>query len=188
MYISFDSEKVQKEISVILNDAFPAGQFTAQDVVDYARPKASPLHKYFEWDDTKAADQYRLDQARRVIQLVVIRVGDSEVREFQNVFVKEEDRRMYVRTDKAQRSTDLWQQVLDAALNEANAWARRYETLSQLSTVVKAIKTATRRYHGKTKESSNSKGRKGRGAAHNDSGSRAKGGKDNAGRRKSVTR
>lgn len=44
-----------------------AGKLTRRDVVDAARPPESPLHKHFEWDDTKAAEQWRLDQAGKLI-------------------------------------------------------------------------------------------------------------------------
>lgn len=40
----------------------------AQDVLDAARPEKSPLHGLFTWDDSKAAEQFRLSQARCVIR------------------------------------------------------------------------------------------------------------------------
>lgn len=45
----------------------------AQNVVDAARPVTSPIHALFEWDDGKAAENYRLSQARRLIQIVMVR-------------------------------------------------------------------------------------------------------------------
>lgn len=44
----------------------------ATDVLDSARPKDSPLHPAFEWDDGVAAEAYRLNQARHIIRAVVI--------------------------------------------------------------------------------------------------------------------
>jgi len=41
------------------------------DVVDEARDESSPLHKHFEWDDTTAAEQHRLWQARQLISVCV---------------------------------------------------------------------------------------------------------------------
>jgi len=49
----------------------PEGVLIADEVVDYARDPSTALHNQFEWDDTKAAIQHRLDQARRVIRVVV---------------------------------------------------------------------------------------------------------------------
>lgn len=46
------------------------GQLTAPLVVDSARPEEAPLHPIFEWDDSKAGELYRHDQARNVIRSV----------------------------------------------------------------------------------------------------------------------
>jgi len=40
-------------------------------VVQEARKKGSALHRYFEWDDGKAAAQFRLQQAGELIRIVV---------------------------------------------------------------------------------------------------------------------
>lgn len=44
------------------------GNLTAEFVVQAARSKKSPLHSFFTWDDTLAAEEYRKEQARRLIQ------------------------------------------------------------------------------------------------------------------------
>lgn len=48
------------------------GQFTAAAVLAEARKKRSPLHRYFEWDDSAAAEQYRLSQAAYLIRAIVV--------------------------------------------------------------------------------------------------------------------
>lgn len=50
------------------------GDIKPADVVNDARDPTSPLHDFFEWDDTAAADQYRLSQARLLIRRVKIQV------------------------------------------------------------------------------------------------------------------
>lgn len=50
------------------------GTVTPTRVVDDARADDSPLHDLFEWDDDKAAEAYRLQQARDVIGAVHILV------------------------------------------------------------------------------------------------------------------
>lgn len=47
------------------------GYLIPQDIVERARSENSALHKYFEWDDSEAAEAYRLHQARSVIRAVV---------------------------------------------------------------------------------------------------------------------
>jgi len=56
------------------------GTITPELVVRYAKIKKSPLNPIFEWDDTKAAHNYRLQQARILlnnIQVTVISDGES---------------------------------------------------------------------------------------------------------------
>lgn len=47
------------------------GSLLPADVVEQARSENSALHRYFEWDDTEAAQRYREQQARGVIRAVV---------------------------------------------------------------------------------------------------------------------
>lgn len=41
-----------------------------RDVVEAARNRRSPLHAFFEWDDSVAADRYREQQATQLIRRV----------------------------------------------------------------------------------------------------------------------
>lgn len=51
---------------------------TASSVVDAARPDDAPLHPAFEWDDSAAAEQYRLQQARTLIRAVQVVYEERE--------------------------------------------------------------------------------------------------------------
>lgn len=68
------------------------GRLTADLVVKDAEDDTSPLHKYFEWDDKKAAHQHRLDTARALIRSVEIKI---------TVFKKEAKVPAYVRDPEA---------------------------------------------------------------------------------------
>jgi len=57
-----------------------AGKLTAEDVVGEARKKTSPLHDFFEWDDSKAAESWRLEQARGLIRSVLVKVTTEDSR------------------------------------------------------------------------------------------------------------
>lgn len=48
------------------------GEIRTRDLVDAARPKDSPAHAGFEWRDDKAAEEYRLIQARKWIRRVEV--------------------------------------------------------------------------------------------------------------------
>lgn len=48
------------------------GLLTPDDVLKDARSKSSPLHGWFDWDDSSAAHKHRLYQARRLINVIEI--------------------------------------------------------------------------------------------------------------------
>lgn len=48
------------------------GVLTPEAVLDYARPDDSPLHTYFEWDDSVAGEKYRYRQAQGLITKVKV--------------------------------------------------------------------------------------------------------------------
>jgi hypothetical protein len=68
------------------------GRLTAALVVEAARPADAPLHGRFTWDDTAAAERYRILQAGKLIRSVRVTfnrrdpaMGRGRVREFISV-------------------------------------------------------------------------------------------------------
>lgn len=72
------------------------GALTPANIVESAKSRKSILHPAFEWDDTIAAEKFRLQQARIIINNVeVIIVSDSgttEIAVFEMVNVEESGR------------------------------------------------------------------------------------------------
>jgi hypothetical protein len=64
-----DRSIAQRELERIR--AQHGGHLQAEHVVDAARPQNSVLHPHFEWDDSRAGEQYRLIQARQLIKIVI---------------------------------------------------------------------------------------------------------------------
>lgn len=64
------------------------GELRPEDVVKSAKAKGSPLHGAFTWDDSKAASEFRLQEARQLIRSVVLVEGkDCDLPAFWNVIV-----------------------------------------------------------------------------------------------------
>lgn len=125
------------------------GLITAGSVVESARPKKSPLHKHFLWEDTRAAAEYRLWQARQLISIVKFQHPemDDAVRLFTSVTIKKEvggeekSVRFYLKTETALADEGLRAQILERAKNEARSWATKYRNLVELAQLVNLIKT-----------------------------------------------
>jgi hypothetical protein len=107
-------------------------------VVEAARDPQSPLHQFFEWDDTEAAAQYRLEQARKLITRVRIRVQVPETLMW-NVRVVQSDgteRRGYVDTVRVRSDPNLYEQIIDDAKRAIRAYRNRLSAFPAASDLV----------------------------------------------------
>lgn len=69
------AETIGRELDRHMGDE---GKITAARVVEIARDHSSPLHSWFEWDDSKAAEAHRLQQARTLLRAVVVKVDHGQ--------------------------------------------------------------------------------------------------------------
>lgn len=128
-----------------------AGAVTPEEVVKEARDPDSPLHPYFEWDDTEAAKEYRLWQARSLINhlIVVIKTpeGDIDTKGWHSVRITmgDESGRGYASMATVQDSYDLKEQVVAQAVKEIKYWQMRYGQYEELFELDQAITKATKR-------------------------------------------
>jgi len=118
------------------------GHLTPQIVVEDARDSQSVFHPAFEWDDVKAAEEYRLEQARYILRhLIVVRQETEkpqEIRAFVVVKEEEQDRQWYAPTLSVLTEPELRRQVLERALRELEAFRRKYKELVELAEVLAA--------------------------------------------------
>jgi hypothetical protein len=124
---------------------FHNGRLNPAIVVDKARPANAPLHPCFEWDDRRAAEAYRVDQAKHIIRSVEVIIEESDeqpkaTRAF--VSVVREDDRSYTSIAHAMSVADLRDQVVDEALKALEAWRKRYAELDELADIFAVIDQA----------------------------------------------
>lgn len=98
------------------------GKLRTTAVVSEAKKKTSPLHPEFEWDDSKAGEEYRLIQARQLIRSVRIErpVGDgSTIKEPMFIHVRNEEGQgvegEYHTRDVLVKHPDMFLRALDEA-------------------------------------------------------------------------
>ncbi len=125
-----------------------------EQVVDAARPKNSPIHDLFEWDDSTAAERYRLSQARNFVNhlevVVISHSGERTTKAFHSVIVTHGDTRErgYCSLETIVENEDLNAQVIRKALGELTYWRDKYseyKAYPELQIVFKAIETAAKR-------------------------------------------
>lgn len=125
-------------------------------VVESARDEDNPLHSYFEWDDSKAAQRYRLDQARDLIQ-VVVRVLPNTNTPYRVYVSLQSDRERpmggYRTTVDVLSDGEMRTEALAMALAELEAVKERYGHLKELADVFAAIDAAAQKI-GKRRKAS----------------------------------
>jgi hypothetical protein len=116
----------------------PDGVCQAQAVVDAARPKSSPIHEDFEWNDAVAAEEARRYTARSMIRMLVVVVESHEPRPmFCNIRVGDTKGYLPVEVALSKRSTR--NELLGNALRDAAAFKSKYSLLVEMAGVIQAI-------------------------------------------------
>jgi hypothetical protein len=141
--ISLDAQKAGEALARI--EKGQNGLLEPETVVRAAQDVKSPLHPHFEWDDAKAADAFRTDQARDLIRNLTIDIGRSNIeprtiRAFVNI--ESGDQQGYVSTPVAMSSAELRRQVIAKAWAELEAWRQRHAELTELGRIFSAMDEA----------------------------------------------
>lgn len=124
------------------------GILQAEAVIDAARKPDSILHDKFTWDDTEAAREYRLWQARQLIRCTVVFETRTEttVRAFVSLSKdRGEDGGGYRETVKVMARADTRAQLLADALAEFEVFERKYAALTELAAVFAAARAVMNR-------------------------------------------
>ena len=125
------------------------GVITPAAVIAEARDKKSVLHKAFTWDDTKAAEKWRVYEAQQLIRRCTVTVEDCNGEEIDTyAFVglssdrenKAADNPYRLASDVA-KSEDLLAVAEKDALGQLKAIKGRYEHLKRLNAVWSAIES-----------------------------------------------
>ena len=126
-----DAEKVHSELETI-------GTKSPQNIVDYAEAHPdSELYKCFTWDDSKAANEWRKQEARQVCRLLVF--TDDETNEPTQIRVLQKATDAYEPVKTIVRNDDEYAKLLARAKAELKAFRERYKQINELEKVLDAI-------------------------------------------------
>lgn len=132
---------IQEELEAIREEH--DGLLRAEDVVEFAESNPeSALHKRFDWDDSSAAQKFRLMQARAIIRVNVIvpETTGMTVRAYVSMMG---DRQLpgggYRALSDIMGNQELRRQLLAQAMREARLWREKYKNLQELAGVFGAI-------------------------------------------------
>lgn len=145
-------ESISEELLLI--QEMNGGLLNPLHIVDYARSTNTLLHNKFEWDDSKAAEEHRLWQARKIIslELVIVNKKASKRQKLSAKITTEKDSQKTVRAFVSlmdDRNKDggyrgihnvlsnegLRAKLLDEAKKDMLIFRRKYYLLRELNNV-----------------------------------------------------
>jgi hypothetical protein len=119
------------------------------DVVEAARPETHPLHKHFEWDDSVAAERFRIEQARTLLQRVYVKMETPDGKgRMAQVFVSlttDRDEGGYRTMVDVLSDADMRNQLIRDALGDMQSFTDRYKTLRDLAGVFSSMRKARKK-------------------------------------------
>ena len=126
------------------------GQVTSKSLLDAGRPEGSALHSLFEWDDSKAAELYRLKQATDVIthiHIVIEEKPEQPYRAFVNIQESsgQTEQGRFINIRSAMENEETRRIVLNAAISEAKRFSQKYASYKELSEIFEAIDRGSER-------------------------------------------
>lgn len=115
------------------------GELTPALVVETARDPEHPLHSRFEWDDSVAAEKWRLEQAGQLLRVVKLPADPSradDLRAFVAVKGKDSHKADYVPTEEALTDEFVRKLVLRDMEREWRLLKRRYEHMREFADLI----------------------------------------------------
>lgn len=108
---------------------------TPDIIVQNAKKKDSPGHRYFTWKDNEAAHKWRIQEARTLVNAIVVEEKNEEENytrpAFESVIIQDE--RMYVSTSiESLSDDDIWEQISGEAIQTIKSLQKKLKTYSHL--------------------------------------------------------
>lgn len=130
-------------------------------VIDAARPAHSPIHSLFTWDNTKAAEKWREEEARSLIRSIRVVRDDVSIRSqpvirrYMSVTAVDGEAAFegdaYLSADQIANDDDYREQTLHVALQDLQAWQTKYDGLKEFFGVYSEIASIGRTLSARSK-------------------------------------
>jgi hypothetical protein len=109
-------------------------------IVEYATKRRNPLHDFFEWNDTLAAQEYRIKQAQYLLRSITITVSCDgtpivPIKAFPNLKINYSNapsEQGYLPIKTVQETPEYLAILIDDAHKELIGWKQRYRQYRNL--------------------------------------------------------
>ena len=137
------AQLVGEELTKLAN--INKGALLAETVVRAARPVRSVLHGCFEWDDKKAAHQYRVMQAGHILRSVVVVEKDPETQQSITCrafpCIEHEGGNYYTTIAHVMDDSELQENLAQQIVKNLRYWREKGRDLHEFERVWKAVDT-----------------------------------------------
>ena len=148
------TKKVKLDVtSELLNIQSKHGILTAEGVLKEAKKKRHPLHKHFDWDNTKAAKRWRLHQANMLISQATVTLTEHDPKTVHAfVSIKTEEGRQFVHTVDAINNKQFLFQIFSQLHSRIKTIEEQLTSLDMLKGEVAVALTIAKEPIAKQKE------------------------------------
>lgn len=134
-----DAQKCADEIMKICEELESA---TPQQILEKARDSNTELHKCFTWDDTEAAEKWRITEARSVVRnLKIVEVKPDKEPEPTTirVFYKTDNESGYKPTKLILKKPDEYKALVERCRSELLAVKQKFQNISEFDEIWEMI-------------------------------------------------
>ena len=108
------------------------GILLPEDVIEAAKPKTSPLHNLFDWNNKSAAHKYRVEQARALIRSVRTTYITEKRSVSAVVYIHDPEERVgYTRLADVHSDTDKARDIIAREVKSAYAAVQRAREIAR---------------------------------------------------------
>ena len=132
-----DANVVGNELKILADN----DNLSPESVLEIAKDENNPLHNLFEWNDEVAAEKYRLNQARQIIQQIVI-VSDhpnAVTREVRAFVTESKHNGHYQLITTVIEDPDTYEVLLERAKFELQMFKNKYQSLVEFKELFEEI-------------------------------------------------
>lgn len=151
--INLDANKVYKELCEIQNNN-EEGNLLPEEVLEWAKNHPlSELYKGIDWDDSIAAQKWRLQQCTKIIYNIRIVPGSSNMEDIKEdntplrqdiqivPFMHIDGVRGYQSTVQIVNNEDKYDQLKKQAYRDLESWRSKYQMITELKDLFDEIDT-----------------------------------------------
>lgn len=129
------------------------GEVSPESILESARSPKSPLHQYFEWDDSLAAERYRLEQARQMIMRskLIVQLVEARKKPPTNVTVRKflptgQKTRKFKMRPEVLSDDDARAALIDDHIKRLIAWCRAIPDVKELKELRRYVEAGIEKY------------------------------------------